>query len=115
MNRIAMMVSVITANANSTLTEGNGTIDILPFILILFGICISIVALQIFLSKRKNKVAGLIIPIMLPTTLVGFFLFSVWGIVLSLILCGIVLVIFSFYISKRKKKSELDEMSVQIL
>ena len=115
MSTMTVMMPVDTANANTIPTEGNGIIAVTPFVLILLGVCVGIVVLQVFLSKRKNRVAGFVIPIMLPTTLVGFLLFSIWGVVLSLILSGAVLAICSFCMSRRKKQSELVKMSVQDL
>jgi glucan phosphoethanolaminetransferase (alkaline phosphatase superfamily) len=55
---VALVVNESTAHGGET----TAVIHVIPALIILLGICAGIIYLQIFLSKKENKWAGLIMP-----------------------------------------------------
>lgn len=99
-------------------------------LLIILMFFVGIPLLQIFLSRRNNRIAGLILPfvtflysIVCVLSVVGINSMTVWHIVATLILTFLVanvptLILLAIYFAckeKEKRKKQLEKMNIQDL
>ncbi len=96
-------------------SSDSSSIAIVPIILLLIVIS-ALIFLQIFLSKMKNKWAGLVIPVAYACLMPLIFIYSDSFLVLLFGVLEIVsLIIYFVFQKKNKKNSEIDRMSIQDL
>ena len=103
------------------------TITTISFLLFLLAVLVGAILLQIFLSRRKSRWPGLVLPLLsllysllMACSAVAYSEKIIWGPILTSLILGniptvILLAIYAACREKRRKRGELDKMQIKDL